>query len=282
MPDIVSLVIDIPLMHTIAQASATFIAILAGFYTAKVLSISSDKERIRRRIKEVKREIDNKRTDIRNLANEINSIQNKWDEERVDYFTEHIATTLSSVGKINNLNDLKQYFRNFFNLPSSENEERILADKYQSIIEAINERKDSDITMLPHYSSEAEQNYNNLQRINEQNNRDRLNDMLKREESKIDLLEILHRDLQREFEYLEFPKYIRFGFASFLIFAILGVIFPLTYNLWGSYLIIHRDIIDLIYYSDIFALLLFGIGLALTFSYIGLELRHALLVKPND
>jgi hypothetical protein len=64
-------------MHTIAQASSTFIPILAGFYTARVLSISSDKERIIRRISEVKYEIDARKIDIRHLTNEINSIENK-------------------------------------------------------------------------------------------------------------------------------------------------------------------------------------------------------------
>jgi hypothetical protein len=54
--------------------------------------------------------------------------------------------------------------------------------------------------------------------------------MLRREESQIEFLEKLNRDLQRDFESLTFPKYIKFGFASFLIFAVSGVVFPLTYN----------------------------------------------------
>ncbi len=69
-----------------------------------------------------------------------------------------------------------------------------------------------------------------LQHNNEVNRRDTLYDMLRREESQIEFLEKLNRDLQRDFESLTFPKYIKFGFASFLIFAVSGVVFPLTYN----------------------------------------------------
>lgn len=48
----ISSLVDTQLMLTIAQASATFVAIMAGFFTTKIISISSDKKRIESRIVE--------------------------------------------------------------------------------------------------------------------------------------------------------------------------------------------------------------------------------------
>ena len=45
--------INTDLMTTIAQISATFIAITAGFYTTKIVSIINDKSRIKGRTKEL-------------------------------------------------------------------------------------------------------------------------------------------------------------------------------------------------------------------------------------
>ena len=54
MPDenMISSMADTQLMLTIAQASATFVAIMAGFFTTKVISISSDRKRIENKITE--------------------------------------------------------------------------------------------------------------------------------------------------------------------------------------------------------------------------------------
>jgi len=63
---------------------------------------------------------------------------------------------------------------------------------------------------------------------------------------------------------LTFPEHLIIGFFSFVIFAILGVIFPLTSQLWSPH-------IKQYFEPDSFALILFGIGLTVTFAYIGSE-----------
>jgi surface polysaccharide O-acyltransferase-like enzyme len=86
--------------------------------------------------------------------------------------------------------------------------------------------------------------------------------------------------VKREFDSLAFPKYIKFGFTSLVVYAALGVIFPLTYGIWGKYLLEDNvDLMFLIFHANDIALLLFVIGLSLTLVYIALELIHALESK---
>ena len=70
--------------------------------------------------------------------------------------------------------------------------------------------------------------------------------------------------LENDLKFLVYPKYVKFGYICFIIFAISGVIFPLTYRWWPLYWLNN---------SEIFGLSAFGIGFILTFLYLGLELR---------
>jgi hypothetical protein len=93
-------------------------------------------------------------------------------------------------------------------------------------------------------------------------------------------LETQLNDVEREFSSLAFPRYTKFDFVCFVVFAILGVIFPLTYGVWGEYLLEDNEsIMFLIFHANNIALSLFGKGLALMFVYMGLELLHALAIK---
>jgi nicotinamidase-related amidase len=51
---------------------------------------------------------------------------------------------------------------------------------------------------------------------------------MERELDKTSFLETQINDLKREFTSLAFPKYITFGYVSFVLFAFFGVIFPMT------------------------------------------------------
>jgi hypothetical protein len=140
----------------------------------------------------------------------------------------------------------------------------------------VQQRKDTKTIEYPHPMSPAQAQYEALSSRDEIRNRDKLNDRVKMAEDIISALNLSKNDLQRELTYSTFPKNMKFGFSSFVIFAILGVIFPLTYNIWGEYLLSDPNLISLLRYTDTMAIILFSIGLALTFVYIGLELRHAL------
>jgi hypothetical protein len=77
----------------------------------------------------------------------------------------------------------------------------------------------------------------------------------------------LKKTYEKELESSSFPRHITFGYVSQVVFAILGVVFPLTYGSWSGYLDDN---------SNVVAIVLFGVGLAMTFSYIISEVWAAL------
>ena len=101
----------------------------------------------------------------------------------------------------------------------------------------------------------------------EERNRNKLLDECNREESRILYLQESKATQQNDWKLLAYPKYLKFGYLSFIIFALCGAIFPLTYRWWPLYLLNQ---------SEIVGLSAFGLGLILTFLYLGLELRNAL------
>jgi len=101
------------------------------------------------------------------------------------------------------------------------------------------------------------------QYVEEQQNFDNLKRELVEKENKIKFLNqqlSLNKD---ELHSLVYPKYLKFGFFSFVLFALLGIITPLTYQWWSPYIVID---------SDIFAFSMFLIGLIITFIYIFSEI----------
>ena len=48
---------DEPLMSALTQSAATFVAILAGFYTTKILTIAGDKNKIEHKLNYLNSEI---------------------------------------------------------------------------------------------------------------------------------------------------------------------------------------------------------------------------------
>ena len=85
---------------------------------------------------------------------------------------------------------------------------------------------------------------------------------------------------QREYNSVAYPKLIAFGFGSLVTFAILGVIFPLTYGSWiKTYESWVKPFFLYIPYNyvhpNVLVIIAFIIGLSITFIYIGLELFYA-------
>jgi len=72
--------------------------------------------------------------------------------------------------------------------------------------------------------------------------------------------------VDRELSSITYPQYMIFGFSSFVLFAFLGVIMPLTSKLWYSYV---KE--NLYLDPDFFVITLFLIGLIVTLAYIGIE-----------
>jgi Tfp pilus assembly PilM family ATPase len=80
---------DETLMSSLTQSAATFVAILAGFYTTKILTIAGDKSRIEHKINYSKSEISFETENIKNLKLEKNTQEEK-ENQPLQYFVEII------------------------------------------------------------------------------------------------------------------------------------------------------------------------------------------------
>ena len=100
-------------MTTIAQISATFIAITAGFYTTKIISIINDKSRIKGRSRELDAELIQVNKNYDNLQKQIDAIDSKnkekWKASLREVFMHRIE-----FEAINTLNDLGSVFERRF------------------------------------------------------------------------------------------------------------------------------------------------------------------------
>jgi hypothetical protein len=150
--------------------------------------------------------------------------------------------------------------------PPSENQLKILENKSSSIIEEIQKNKEENAVKMLAYTSQSAQIGRVLQSRDDVKNRDKLRDQRNSEESRILFLQESKTTQQDDWKLLVYPKYVKFGYLSFIIFALSGVIFPLTYRWWPLYMLNQ---------SEIFGLSAFGLGLLLTFVYLGLELSNA-------
>lgn len=89
----ISVFIDIPLMNTIAQSSATFIAITAGFFTTKIISLSTEKSRLERRKNEIESELRATSQKQSEYKKQMDNLSEKDASERVDDFVDIVITS---------------------------------------------------------------------------------------------------------------------------------------------------------------------------------------------
>jgi len=78
------------LMSTLAGAASTFVAILAGFYTTKIFSISTDKNRFQNKINELELEIGHRKDNAKDLKTQIDRRQQEKDDDKINSFVENL------------------------------------------------------------------------------------------------------------------------------------------------------------------------------------------------
>jgi hypothetical protein len=121
-------VADIPLFHSIAQTSATFVAIIAGFYATKIISLSNDKRRILQRINALDNEIQAKKVYLEGLENTESDTVNRWDKKYVSGFINYIYNNFNAYEQIHSFEDLREWYKKYYDQSITENEERILKE----------------------------------------------------------------------------------------------------------------------------------------------------------
>jgi len=261
------------LMFALAQISAVFVAIIAGFYTTKVLSISNERKRLRNRIEEIDLEINGKKPIINNYNTIIDNILIPRAEKTVSSFTKELLKE-PNIHECS-LKELKDEFTKIEKYQPNEYESEILESELENINkqvkEELEERKKPKSVLtglnLGAFSELADFDLRRPEFIVSENQRVHdAQEKLLTEESIVNSLENLKKRYKSELTGEGFPHYLYFGLLSMFIFIITGVLFPLIHHIWSPYMGA---------FSDNIALILFTIGIAGIIVYIAFEVRFA-------
>jgi hypothetical protein len=102
-----------PLMSALTQSAATFVAILAGFYTTKILTIAGDKNRIEHKMNYLKSEISFETENIQNFKYEITKMEEEKENRPTHMSEEKDSPTIEINYNLEeeqnfNINNLKR------------------------------------------------------------------------------------------------------------------------------------------------------------------------------
>jgi ABC-type multidrug transport system fused ATPase/permease subunit len=285
----ITIVADIPLFHTVSQTSAAFVAIVAGFYTLKIVTLSNDKRRLLQRINELDNELREKDDYLKSLKEIDSNAVKESDEEIIDEFIEYVKSEFPVYERIYTFEDLRGWYNEHFKPPLTANQERILKEKAPAVLQELEKlrikRKESSTLKIPKsYSindislptfdrsidSALAEQLGNQEDINRFY---RLRDEIRSTEAKNQGIRKVKEYYETEYNSVAYPKNIKFGFVSLIIFAIIGVIFPLTYEWWVIPLFTNSGYE---FNVNLLVVIFLAIGLTLTFLYIAKELYDAI------
>lgn len=218
-------------MLTISQASATFVAIIAGFFTTKIISISNDKKRIKNKLAEFDIELGTRQGIIRDYENANSKIYQKWARESVSSFTNSLLQ--EPILEEYTLDKLKAKFTELEFYSPDEYESEEIENRYGEIMKAVREeikKRTNNFTSgygtlnsisarvpIIQHSHDAD-----LKKVNY--NKEKLQD----EMNQITLLERMKHQYNEELNSISYPLY-GLGYLTQIIFIITGVIIPLNY-----------------------------------------------------
>lgn len=272
-------------VFTLAQASATFVAIVGAFFTAKILSIASEKQTLRNRMSVIDAELLNRKKLQAEYKAKIDSIRRQWAEESVTKFFDWLKLSWS-VGEFKEPPTIETVF-GFFNEKEKRepdnDEKQIIQSRYSSLKSEIEKQIQKEkeerehpsliarlrplevgIPVLPEVALESA-------RAEAANMRD-LRSKYEQETNSITIQEGTKKIYRDQINALAFPAYAIFGFLSLVYFAAVGVVVPLMYALYVP--VIDEATSDLL-------LSFFISGLILVFAYFYLEIRAALAKEPD-
>jgi hypothetical protein len=277
MPDenMISSMVDTQLMLTIAQASATFVAIMAGFFTTKIISISSDKKRIESKIAEDDIKRQGKEMKIMDYKEIIGNIERRKAERSVDSFVNDLLD--EPLLNIYTLEQLKHKYAEKYMFEPNEYEIKILDKEYGRITKKIQKEMEDravHFKITGNIRTSATRSYlvrNIMDPETENRENEELDEMYKKiqlEENEIAILDNLKHHYEAEKDAISYPL-TNLAFISQLIFVVTGIVIPFNYNWWAPSLHSWFD-------TNEFGLIMFYIGLSSAFCYLGLELLHSL------
>lgn len=278
-------------MSTLAEAAATFVAILAGFYTTKIFTLKTDKNRVEYKLKQLTLEIEHRKNVASTLRIHVDERQEEKDNDIINYFVKNMAKArLMFDIPVNTYDDVIKLWKKYWNTESepSETIAKKLKDRSASLIDdlkvkaaeelrKLTDRNYTYVEALPSLRDDTSRIIEADYKREEERKFDQIKNKYNYELNEINQLEKQLDLAVRELSSITYPKYIVFGFSSFALFAFLGVIMPLTSKLWYSY------VKEYLYLDpDFFAITLFLTGLIVTLAYIGIETFSIFFIKKKN
>lgn len=81
--------VDLGLLYSIAESSAAFVAIVAAFFTTKILTIASESRTVRNHIKLLEAEVEKRQQFADAIQNDIEATERRWAKQTVkDFYNE--------------------------------------------------------------------------------------------------------------------------------------------------------------------------------------------------
>jgi len=277
--------IDLGWLYAIAQSSAAFVAIVAAFFTTKILSIASEKSVLLNRIRLLTKEIEQRNRVVETYQEDIDRIWFKWAEETVEPFLEDVKYDVNPDSPPSS-EELIDLFKQNQHRDPNQYERQLLEKKYSAFVEKVKkvakEREEARKALYKSPYSVVGQLFGVTRELRLLTTRLKLPEEVRREAEELDkaydkqeeelkamsLLELRKSEYEEQLESISFPKYIWFGFSSLAYFAVVGVVVPLIYVL----------LIDQVqqHVSVLLVFFLFSSGLTVMFLYLYLEIRQAL------
>jgi hypothetical protein len=100
-------------MFALAETAAIFVAILAGFYTTKLITIASDKKRLLIRIGEVNNEIEWRKRKAEDLWSKIDKMEKDTDDSRLRSLKVD-SKSFSTLFELKTFEDLKKMYESHY------------------------------------------------------------------------------------------------------------------------------------------------------------------------
>lgn len=129
---------EVQLFDTVAQVSGIFVAIIGGFFTTKILSISTERNRLSRQLNQLDPTIRTKDELIIHHQNIVDRISITWAEWEIDYFKENLLRSeeIKDYSEDEIIEKFYEYKQEKEIVPN-EYEIAILEDQYNTISQEI-------------------------------------------------------------------------------------------------------------------------------------------------
>ena len=212
------------LMYTVAQVSGIFIAILGGFLTTKLLTISTDKNRLTSQIEEIKTKTDNHNKIIEHYTKIKDNIGFQWAEENINRFVNELSKSDTPIP--DSLPKLIELFKEE-QIEVNDYELKVLELNYEDIIKRLDEsRTQSGLFRALGGMSMIINPHNSDRQIDEYKN---ANDKLMHEQAELESLENLRKQYEKDLSYITLPHSFSRIILILFFSALIGVALPLGF-----------------------------------------------------